>query len=313
MPSDGSTKSMPAGLVRAMLVLLFVIWSNSFTAIRHLREILSPMDLVLVRFLPVAMICLVYLLAKRDRRRESAELLRHSWLRIAGLGLTGVAGYNFFLYLGQTEIKPGAAALLTTLAPLFTLLLAVPILKEKVPVRSRIGIVIAFLGLYIVIRWGRVGMGRVGVTNAEMKYALIAALAPLSWAFYTIIGKELVRRHSPITVTYLALIIGTVPLLALLDRPFFETVAAMSHTHVIAALYLSILCTIVGFSMWVTGLKHLPATSVASFVYLNPPLAALFGWLLFGEQVTSMFLLGSAIVLGGLSLAQFGGQTPKND
>ena len=48
----------------------------------------------------------------------------------------------------------------------------------------------------------------------------------------------------------------------------------------------------------------LPATSVASFVYLNPPFAALFGYLFFGEEVTILFLLGGAVVLTGLSLAQ---------
>ncbi len=313
MPHPGPTKVLSASVVRAMLVLLFIIWSNSFTAIKHLRQIFPPTDLVLARFLPVSIICLSYLLLDGNRRRESLILLKSSWIRLIALGLFGGVGYNFFLYLGQSEIKPGAAALLTTLAPLFTLLLAIPFLKEKVPARRIAGIMIAFLGLYIVVRWGRVGLGRVaGISNAELKYAMILALAPLSWSIYTIIGKDLVKRHSPLTVTYLALIIGTIPLLIRADSGFFGTIVSMDKSHWIALAYLSLLCTIVGFWIWVLGLKHLPATSVASFVYLNPPLAAFFGWLLFNEEITKMFLLGSAVVLAGLYMAQLGTEGPRS-
>ncbi len=317
IPGSGSRERFSPNIVRALLVALFVIWSNSFTAIKHLRQIFSPADLVLARFLPVSIICLLYLLLDGKRRRESAALLRSSWVRLVALGIFGGIGYNFFLYLGQSEIKPGAAALLTTLAPLFTLLLAIPLLKEKVPARRIAGIIIAFLGLYIVVGWGSVGLGKVaGISHAEAKYALILALAPLSWSIYTIIGKDLVKHHSPVTVTYLALIIGTVPLLVRADAGFFRTVASMDHSHWIALAYLSLLCTIVGFWIWVLGLKHLPATSVASFVYLNPPFAAFFGWLLFKEEITLMFLLGSAVVLAGLYMAQLGAKAPrwsKND
>ena len=52
--SDSVKKPSSLLFVRALLVLLFVIWSNAFTAIKHLREILSPGELVLARFLPAA-------------------------------------------------------------------------------------------------------------------------------------------------------------------------------------------------------------------------------------------------------------------
>lgn len=306
MKPDSGPDWKPSPLVaKLLLVLLFVIWSNSFTAIKHLRGILAPMELVLARFLPVSIFCLAYLLLSARRRAECALIIRNAWLKLLGFSVFGVVGYNYFLYVGQSEIKPGAAALLTTLAPIFTLLLAVPLLKERVPLRRTIGILIAFAGLYIVVAWGRVGLGRVtGISHAEVRFALITALAPLSWSIYTIIGKDLLKRYSPVTVTYLALTIGTIPLLAAAGPRFISTITSMGWTYWIALAYLSLFCTIIGFWIWNTGLKVLPATSVASFIYLNPPFAALFGWMLFGEEITVMFLVGSAVVLAGLYLAQ---------
>ena len=296
---------LPGTAMRLLLVLLFIIWSNAFTSIKYLREVMSPMELVLARFLPAAVFCLVYLLAVPRLREESAMILRKAPGRLVAMGLTGVAGYNFFLYIGQSEIKPGAAALLTTLSPLFTLLGAVVFLRERVPLRRTLGIIIAFAGLYVVVRWGKVGLGRVtGISHAELRYVLITALAPLCWTIYTIAGKNLLARASAITVTYLTIIIGTLPFLAAAGRPFFDALALFTPMHWIALAHLTVLCTLVGFWIWFAALESMPATSVASFVYLNPPLAALFGSLFFHEAITGFYILGAAIVLAGLYLAQ---------
>jgi drug/metabolite transporter (DMT)-like permease len=159
--------------------------------------------------------------------------------------------------------------------------------------------------LYLVVRWGRVGLaGIASVEGAELRYVLVTALAPLSWSIYTIVGNSLLGRASPVVVTYLTLVIGTLPFLAIADADFFRTMAAFSWEQWAALAHLSVLCTIVGFLIWVAALSRLPATEVASYVYLNPPLAALFGHFLFGEEITGLFVLGSAVVLFGLWLAQ---------
>jgi drug/metabolite transporter (DMT)-like permease len=282
-----------------------VVWSNSFTAIGYLREVLSPTELVLARYLPAAAFCLVCLLAVPRLRRESARVLREAPAALVAMGLTGVAGYNFFLYIGQGEVKPGAAALLTTLSPLFTLLGAIVFLKERVPFRRTLGILIAFAGLYVVVRWGKVGLGHVtGIPHVELRYVLVTALAPLCWAIYTIVGKNLLAKTSAVTVTYLSIVIGTLPFLVAAGRPFFGALASFSPTHWIALAFLTVLCTLVGFWIWFAALESMPATSVASFVYLNPPFAALFGALFFHEAITGFFIFGAALVLSGLYLAQ---------
>lgn len=305
MPDDFPKRGIPMVLMKFLLVLLFVIWSNAFTAVLHLREVFSPARLILARFLPVCLVCLVYLIVDGKRREESIRILRTSAWRIVGMGVFGIAGYNFFLFLGQSEIKPGAAALITTLSPLFTLILSVIILKSRVPLRRTVGVLMALGGMYFVIRWGGIGLGNLpSVSNAEFKYALITALAPLSWSLYTVLGKRMTEDYEPVTISSLSLIIGTIPFILLTDAEFFHSVSLMRGTHWLALGHLSILCTIVGYWIWNTGLKYLPATSVASFIYLNPPMAAIFGWLFFGEEVTYLFIAGSVVILLGLYLAQ---------
>ncbi|MBD3180392.1 MAG: EamA family transporter [Candidatus Latescibacteria bacterium] len=301
-------KEISPALVKILLVLLFVIWSNSFTAIRHLREVFTPHRLILARFLPAALICTLYLLARRSGREECRRILTgHPW-RIAVMSIFGVAGYNFFLYTGQTEIKPGAAALITTLSPIFTLILSVVYLRVKPPLRRVLGVVIAFIGLVAVIKWGRIGLS---LELSEFRYAGLATLAPVSWAIYTVTGKKLTGKYRPVTISYLSLSIGTIPFLILLDREFIGILASFSPTHWLALAHLSLLCTVAGYLIWNTGLKYLPATSVASFIYLNPPFAAFFGWALWGEDISIFFLAGSAVILFGLYLTQGKNNCPR--
>jgi len=307
VPRDSSPKITGENTVRLLLVLVFIIWSNSFTAIKHLKEIFSPVELILARFLPVMIFSISYLFSRKRNRSEFLEILRAAPIKLTAMGLFSIAGYNYFLYVGQSEIKPGAAALITTASPIFTLILAIVTLREKVPLRRIIGIVLAFIGLYFVIRWGKVGLGNItGISNAELRYALITALAPLSWALYTIIGKSLSRRATPLSITYGSLLIGTIPFLLIIDADFLSRFLQMRPTHWLALFHLSALSTILCFWLWNLALHHLPATSVASFIFLNPPFAAFFGWLLYDEEVTLLFLVGSAIVLFGLRLTQSG-------
>jgi len=288
-----------------MMVGLFVVWSNAFTAIKHLREVFGPMELVLARFLPVLVVSIICLMSRRPIREETFETIREAPLKLIGMGIFGVTGYNYFIYLGQSEIKPGAAALVTTLAPLFTLILAILFLKEKAVPKRIAGMLIALAGLFIVLKWGRIGMGRItGMENADVKYMLLATLAPLSWSIYTILGKGLLSNRSPAVVTCLPMVIGTLPLLLLATPAFFGKMPSMEPSHWFALAYLSFASTLLGFFVWNLALRYLPASSVASFIYFNPPFAAFFGWLLFGEEVTLWFLAGSAVVLAGLWLTQ---------
>ena len=287
------------------MVGLFVIWSNAFTAIKHLREVFGPMELVLARFLPVLAVSVVCLMSRRTIRKETFATIKATPLKLFGMGIFGVTGYNYFIYLGQSEIKPGAAALVTTLAPLFTLILAILFLKEKAMPKRIVGMLIAFAGLFIVLKWGRIGLGLItGMENADVKYMLLATLAPLSWSFYTILGKDLLSSRSPSVVTCLPMVIGTLPLLFLATPEFFGKISSMEPSHWFALAYLSFASTLLGFFIWNLALRYLPASSVASFIYLNPPFAAFFGWLFFGEEVTLWFLAGSAVVLAGLWLTQ---------
>lgn len=275
-----------------LLVLTFVFWSNSFTAIEYALRFLGPTELLAARFLPVGIFCTAYSLF---HLKETKALFKDVGWKVPAMGLLSVVGYNFFLFTGETHVPAGTAAILVATNPIQTYLLAMLFLKERGTWARTLGILIAFGGLVVVVLFGSTHE----VSLPYIGYALITLLAPLCWVFYTLIGKTLLHKHRPLLVTYVTLAIGSVPTYFLLGGDFFSHAKALPMTAHFAILYLSVFCTLFCFFAWCYALRHLSATETSSFVYLNPPMAVL----------SAAFFLGYPLkvgLLGGLVLVLFG-------
>lgn len=280
------------------LVGLFVIWSNSFHSIAWLRRSLGAWDLVIARFAPVGLFCLgtTFLWGWRENWR----VLRSYSVRLILMGLLIVPAYNICLNWGQGRVPAGTASLLISTNPLFTYLLALSIRQESRRWRKTAGLLLSFTGVYLLLR----AQGR-SFGAGYGAHALATLAAPLSWAIATIIGKPLVTRESPLRVTYLALAIGSVAFvpLALADASTRAAAARFTAADWAVLAHLSILCTIVGFAIWYAALRHLPASSVAAFVLLNPPLTLAFGPLWGTDRPTASVIGYGVWILAGVLLS----------
>jgi drug/metabolite transporter (DMT)-like permease len=291
---------VPRAIVLAALVVLFVIWSNSFHAIAYFRRELgvSATSLVTLRYGPVVPFCAAYCLA---RWRALRELLARHWPQVLVMGACTIAGYNLALNYGQARVPPVTASLIISMNPIFTLLLALAFLGERARVAKLLGMAIAFLGVFLLIRSQQAEFGR-----TYLPYALVTLLAPLTWAIGTVVGKPLTVRTDPLLLTFTSMGLGSLPFGVALAAGFggvHRTLATMPATGWLALAHLTILCTIVGFAVWFWALKHLAATTVAAFVFLNPPFAEIFGFIWGTEPFTWSPIVFGAVTLLGVAIS----------
>jgi drug/metabolite transporter (DMT)-like permease len=303
LPGEGSRRWPSFGL----LVVVFLIWSNSFIAARLLvgddvpaAERLAPVGFVVARFAPVALWCIGWFALVPGARRAAAALLAEHPVLVPALGLLNVWGYNLAFGEGHHRVPAGTASLITALNPVLTFVLATLLRQERPTWTRAAGLAVAFGGIYLVVVHGA---GR-EVGPAYVSDALILLAAPLSWALYTVLGKPLLVRHSPLHLTFLVLGLASLPTLPLaVAHPGFRAaVAAWSGVRFGAALFLSLGCTLLGFWLWYEAVKRLPATTAAAFVFLNPPLTLCFDWLWFGRAPALGLLGGGLVVLAGVYL-----------
>lgn len=279
-------------MAHLVLALTVLVWSFSFLAAARLRQELGLGESLAARFVPVLLGAGAYLLARRPLR-----IPRAAWPTVVAMGLLSVPVYNVFFFHGMKTVPSGTAALIIALTPAFTAVLARIVLGEPFGRRHVAGLILALAGVFVVIRFGTDR----AVDWPYLSSALLLALAPLSWAFYSVLGRKLPGGADPVDTSYALLFVGSLPLLAF-ARPATVAKLAASPGALGAALYLAVPCTLLGWVSFLWALKRLPASEATAFIFLNPPLANLWAWLFEGATLKLPFLLGAAILLGGVAL-----------
>ncbi|HSE82482.1 MAG TPA: DMT family transporter, partial [Gaiellaceae bacterium] len=205
-----------------------------------------------------------------------------------------------FLNLGTEHTTSGTAALVVALSPALTLLLAVGLGLEGWSAGRAAGLAVAFAGVAIVVLLGAGGE----LSFANAKGPLIVLAAPVAFALYNVLLKPLLGRYDLLALTAATSLVGTVFLLPFVGGRTIETVTGISLEDAALVLYLGVVSTFLGYIGWNIGLRGLGATRAVTYTYVISPLAVVFGALLLDEPVTLWLVLGGALVVGGVVVAQ---------
>ncbi|HYC63170.1 MAG TPA: DMT family transporter [Reyranellaceae bacterium] len=185
--------------------------------------------------------------------------------------------------------------------PIWTAILAVAFLGERMGLWKNIAVVLGLVGVVIIVRpfGGEVNLGQ-----------LVALASAVGFATSVIVVKSLSRIERPVVILFWMMIIqsaiGLVPALAVWRWPSAYT---WSWVLVMA------LCGTYSHYCMARALQHAEATIVVPMDFLRVPLAALLGWLVYAEQVDLLTGLGAALILTGnllnLKTAKPVGPTPR--
>lgn len=278
-------------LSAAGLTLLF--WASAFAGIRVGLSAYSPGQMALLRFLVASLVLAGYAVYKRLRLPELRDLPL-----IAVCGLLGISIYHTSLNYGEITVSAGAASFLISLSPIFTALLAVTFLGERLPAIGWAGMTISLLGAAL-ISWG------VGEGIRFEAGSLLVLLSAVCTSIFFVIQKPLLTRYQPFEFTTYALWAGTLGLLVFLPGlPSAVLEAAPEVTG--AVVYLGVFPAALAYVSWSYVLSRLPASRAVSLLYLSPPLATVIALVWLGEVPNHYTLSGGLLALVGVILVNQG-------
>jgi drug/metabolite transporter (DMT)-like permease len=223
---------------------------------------------------------------------------RRDWGVVVVLALLGNTLFHVLLVTGVHHTSPAHAAVLVALSPLLAVLLARVLLGEPLGARRLGAIGLALAGVLVIVTRG-------GGGTASWRGDLLSLGASLAWALYTVIGKPLLTRATPLEVTTWATLLGAIPMVPI-GLPGLAEVQwrALSIGQWLLLLYLSAGTIAVANLLWYWALARAATARVVAFSYLIPVVATVIALLAGQEALGAPLLLGTAAVLGGVALAQ---------
>lgn len=285
-------------MLNIRLLSVVVIWSVNYSVVKFALADFLPLSFTVIRFILAAL----FLVSVMMLNREPLSIERQDRAALVKLGFIGITAYNLFFMYGLKYTSASNSALLTSLSPLFAVLLLALSGKERITARTTIGLVIASAGVFLIIHSR---YGGFHFDPSDIVGDLLTLCGSLLWALYTLMAMPLLKKYSPIKVTAYSIAAGSILLLPLsvhelVHQPWTD----ISIPSWLALGYSTFIAAGVGFTLWYQGIKQIGVTRTVVYQYLVPCVAVLFAALFLGERITMLLVLGGIAILIGVVVVQ---------
>ena len=276
-----------ANLLR--LILLAAIWGGSFLFMRISAPVLGPAVLIELRVLFAALFLAAVGLVLKKRLH-----LRAHWKHYFILGFFNSAlPFLLFAFAART-LSASVLSVLNATAPMWGALLGAAWSRQKVGLKSGIGLVLGTVGVALLVGFDHVA-ARPGAGIA----VAAALLAAFSYSVASLYARS-AKSVEPFANAHGTM--WTSALMVLPVLPLFPATGSFTPGIAAAVLALGVLCSGIAYILYFKLIEEVGTTSALTVTFLNPVFGILWGALFLGETVGWYTLAGSAIVLVGTAL-----------
>lgn len=229
---------------------------------------------------------------------SGAPLSREDRKLVITFSLLGVVLNQTMFLTGLSFTDAHVAAILITTIPVLTLAVAMIAGRERATPMKVGGIVLAGAGALLVVG----GEGALGSIRGLIGAALITGNC-LAYALYLVISKPAMARLSPLLMTARMFLYATVMMLPIAAVPL----ARQSWATIPPRAWLALLIVVAGPTVaayWINAwtLRYADASTVATYVYVQPVLTAILATMFLGEQIRAIAIVAAAMIFGGVAM-----------
>jgi len=294
-----------------LLVLMVIAWALNYSILKRVFQEFPPMVFNTLRMVLSSAVFYALIRAARWRaRRTDPErsttfytpntLTTRDRIDLVWLGIVGHGLYQLCFGNGLAMTAASSAALIIGCTPVIVAMLSVAIGRERLGPLHWFGAALSTVGIYFVVRRG-------GSSGGEETVAgdVLVMVAAVCWAAYTVGGTRVMSRHSPLYVTGITMICGTVPY-ALASLPQFLRVdwPAISVTAWLLVIPAGLLALCFAHLVWYAAVKQLGPARTSIYANAIPLTAMLIAVVWLGESISGGTLVGTAAIIGGVLLTR---------
>lgn len=275
---------------RASFLLMFLVvtfWGLDYSVAKNALELFKPLNLMFFKYAGgLVMITLIKLASDRKftvRKKDIPFFIL--------CALTGQVLYYFCEYTAMDYIPVSLITIILAFVPGVSIIIERIVFKKRFSVRMGIGLIICVIGVALVI-----GADFSVLLQGRAIGYILAFMAVLSWNAYNFITAKVSENYTSLTMSFNQLVCTV-----LISMPYAFKVMPPAEKFtpdiVISLLYLGLVSAGLGYLIFVRGIRDLGPTVSAMFNNFLPVTSTFFGWLILGQNISMMQVIGGIIVV----------------
>lgn len=285
-----------------MLVAVF-IWAINFAFIKIALREFSPFAFNGIRLTFASVVLLLILiLSKQGLGVEKRDL----WKLII-LGIIGNTVYQVLFIQGINLTSASSTAIIMAMTPVSVALLSSLLKHEKLHWVAWLGIVISFIGFYLVITEQP---GTFIFSWERLRGDMLIFLGNIVWAVYTVFSKPLLGRLSPLKWSSLTLVVGALFYIPFCVPAFIrQDYGQVSLKSWSILIYSALFALAFSYVAWYTSVKRIGNSKTAIYGNITPIMTVVFAYLFIAEKISLSQAIGALIILTGVYLTRSGNRS----
>lgn len=276
-------------------VLTVCIWGSTFIATKTLiNQGLTPVEIFTYRF-SLAYLCLLAFCHQK--------LMANTWRDEGLFLLAGLTGGSLYFISENSALEITMASnvsLIVCTTPVLTVLLSSFFFKEKLRKGFIAGSLVALSGVTLVVFNGSVFLKLNPLGDC------LTLLAALSWAFYSLILRQMGNKYSTLFITRKVFFYGLITMILYLPfAPSSFHLERLCYPLVYGnLLFLGIVASMLCYLSWNACVRIIGASRASNYLYTNPLVAVWASHLFLSEPITPTALLGAGLIIGGVYIVE---------
>jgi drug/metabolite transporter (DMT)-like permease len=291
--------------VYGAVILAMIFWAFSFIWFKMANEDFRPITVVFLRLVFAIILLTAYL----TYTKRFVKIRKSDYKLFFIMALFEPFIYFLGESYGLTYVSATVCSVLISTIPVFAVIGARLIFKEKLSFLNYSGIILSFIGVVIFV------LNKDGSLSYSPKGIALIFVAVFSAVGYNLTLSRLVDHYSPIYIVNVQNIIG-----AILFLPLFLTMELKPFTEItytfkmfIPVIMLAVFASCGAFILFAFSVRNLGLMKANVFTNSIPIFTAFFSFLLFGDLLTVQNLIGMVIVISGLYMSQIRGRIEPPD
>jgi drug/metabolite transporter (DMT)-like permease len=299
-----------------LLLLMVVIWAGNYSLVKLVLRDVPPLAFNAARLAVASAVYLAALAAAfragpAQRGGVAGVIARpgavtgRDWVALALLGFVGHFVYQLLFVGALARTTVANSALIIGCSPVAIALVTAAVGHERIGRLHWAGAALSVTGLYLVAGRGA-AVSRASATGDAMMLGAVCC-----WAVYTVFSRPLLARHSPLVVTAVSMVFGTLFILATtgwhLASVDWRQVSTFDWVGIVAS---ALLALNLAYLIWYTAVQRIGNARTSMYSNLVPVTAMAIAWVGVGEPVDPVKLGGAGLILGGVLLTRFSKSGP---